>query len=94
LRLRTGIFITVTPSDHPRFTFHFTPTSSSWLNGVEGFSAELSKRRLKRGVFRSVQELRAAINRFLDETTMIQSPSHGLQTQPKSSLPSNEGTNC
>src|SRR6516225_5229457 len=52
----------------PRFTFHFTPTSSSWLNAVEGVFAKLSKRRLKRGVFRSVQELRTAINRFLDET--------------------------
>jgi transposase len=53
---------------HPRFTFHFTPTSSSWLNAVEGFFAKLSRRRLKRGVFRSVRELQAAINRFLDET--------------------------
>ena len=53
---------------HPRFTFHFTPTSSSWLNAVEGFFAKLSKRRLKRGVFRSVRELQAAIKRFLDET--------------------------
>jgi transposase len=53
---------------HPRFTFHFTPTSSSWLNAVEGFFAKLSKRRLKRGVFRSVRELKATINRFLDQT--------------------------
>ena len=53
---------------HPRFTFHFTPTSSSWLNAVEGFFAKLSRRRLKRGVFRSVRELKAAISRFLDET--------------------------
>jgi transposase len=53
---------------HPRFTFHFTPTSSSWLNAVEGFFAKLSRRRLKRGVFRSIRELKAAISRFLDET--------------------------
>ena len=52
---------------HERFTFHFTPTSCSWLNAVEGFFAKLSKRRLKRGVFHSVVELRAAINRFLAE---------------------------
>jgi transposase len=50
---------------HPRFTFHFTPTSCSWLNAVEGFFAKLAKRRLKRGVFRSVVDLQAAINRFL-----------------------------
>ena len=42
---------------HPRWTFHFTPTSSSWLNAVEGFFAKLSRRRLKRGVFCSVVEL-------------------------------------
>ena len=34
---------------HPRWTFHFTPTSASWLNAVEGFFATLTKRRLKRG---------------------------------------------
>ena len=38
---------------HQRFTFHFTPTSCSWLNAVEGFFAKLTKRRLKRGVFPS-----------------------------------------
>ena len=52
---------------HPRWTFHFTPTSASWLNAVEGFFATLTKRRLKRGVFRSIVELQAAINRFLAE---------------------------
>jgi len=50
---------------HPRFTFHFTPTSASWLNAVEGFFAILAKRRLKRGVFKSVVDLQACINRFL-----------------------------
>ena len=53
---------------HERITFHFTPTSCSWLNAVEGFFARLAKRRLKRGVFRSVVDLQAAINRFRRET--------------------------
>ena len=53
---------------HPRWTIHFTPTSSSWLNAVEGCFAKLTKRRLKRGVFGSVVELQAAINRFIAET--------------------------
>ena len=53
---------------HPRWTFHFTPTSASWLNAVEGFFAKLSRRRLKRGVFRSVADLKAAINRFVTQT--------------------------
>ena len=53
---------------HPRFVFHFTPTSASWLNAVEGFFAKLAKKRLKRGVFRSLQELKDAIHRFLDDS--------------------------
>lgn len=52
---------------HPRWTFHFVPTSCSWLNAVEGFFANLAKRRLKRGVFRSLVDLQAAINRFVHE---------------------------
>ncbi|MFQ5438948.1 MAG: IS630 family transposase [Paracoccaceae bacterium] len=52
---------------HPRWTFHFTPTSSSWLNAVEGFFAKLTRRRLKRGVFHSLVDLQAAINRFIKE---------------------------
>lgn len=52
---------------HPRWVFHFVPTSCSWLNAVEGFFAKLAKRRLKRGVFNSVVDLQAAINRFLAE---------------------------
>jgi transposase len=52
---------------HPRFTFHFTPTSASWINAVEGFFAKLTKRRLKRGVFHSLVALQATIKRFLAE---------------------------
>ncbi len=50
---------------HPRWTFHFIPTSSSWLNAVEGFFAKLTRRRLKHGVFHSLVDLQAAINRFI-----------------------------
>ena len=53
---------------HPRFTFHFTPTSCSWANAVEGLFAKLTRHRLKRGVFTSIVELQAAINRFIAET--------------------------
>ena len=59
---------------HPRFTFHFTPTSCSWLNAVEGFFAKLTKRRLKRGVFHSLVDLQAAINRFLAEQNQNPKP--------------------
>jgi len=59
---------------HPRFVFHFTPTSASWLNAVEGLFAKLTKKRLKRGVFRSLQELKDAIHRFLDEANANPKP--------------------
>lgn len=50
---------------HPRFKLHFTPTSSSWLNAVEGWFAQLERRALYRGVFSSVKELRDEIQRFI-----------------------------
>jgi len=59
---------------HPRFHFHFTPTSASWLNAVEGFFAKLTRRRLKRGVFKGIVDLQAAINRFLQETNASPKP--------------------
>ena len=79
---------------NPRWTFHFTPTSASWLNAVEGFFAILAKRRLKRGVFRSVADLQAAINRFLEEHNAHPNPSRGPPIQTKSSPPSGAGTKC
>jgi transposase len=51
----------------PRWHVHLTPTSSSWLNQVERFFALLTERQLRRGVHRSVEELEAAINAFLDQ---------------------------
>jgi len=52
---------------HPRWTFHFTPTSCSWLNAVETFFAKLTNRRLRRGTFHSLVALQEAINRFVEE---------------------------
>jgi transposase len=52
---------------HPRWVFHFTPTSASWLNAVEGFFSVLTRRRIRRGVFRSIVDLQAAINRYIGE---------------------------
>jgi len=60
--------------NHPRFVFHFTPTSASWLNAIESFFAKLTKKRLKRRVFRSLQELKDAIHRFLDDTNANPKP--------------------
>ena len=49
----------------PRFHTHFTPTSASWLNAVEGWFAQLERRALQRGAFTSVAELREAIRQFI-----------------------------
>jgi transposase len=49
----------------PRFALHFTPTSSSWLNLVERWFGELTRKRIRRGVFRSVPELVTAIEDFI-----------------------------
>src|SRR6202522_2471531 len=59
---------------HPRWTFHFTPTSASWLNAVEGFFATLTKRRHKRGVFKGIVDLQAAIHRFVADHNQAPSP--------------------
>jgi transposase len=50
---------------HPRFVCHFVPTSSSWLNLVERWFGELTRKRIRRGSFRSVPELKQAIDDFL-----------------------------
>ena len=52
---------------HPRWVFHFTPTSGSWLNAVESFFSALTRRRIRRGTFHSVVDLQAAINRYIDQ---------------------------
>jgi transposase len=51
---------------HPRFTLHFTPTYSSWLNLVERWFAELTEKWLRRGTHRSTKELENAIRRWVD----------------------------
>lgn len=50
---------------HPRFHMHFTPTSSSWTNMVERWFREITEKRIRRGAFRSVEQLIAAINDFI-----------------------------
>lgn len=52
---------------HLRWTFHFTPTSASWLNAVEGFFSALTRRRLRRGTFTGVADLQVAIKRYIAE---------------------------
>jgi transposase len=51
---------------HPRFVLHFTPTSSSWLNLVERWFAELTSKKLRRGAHRSVRELNTDIRAWIE----------------------------
>ena len=51
---------------HPRFVLHFTPTSSSWLNLVERWFAELTTKKLRRGAHRSVRALNADIRAWIE----------------------------
>ena len=52
---------------HPRFHIHFIPTSSSWLNLIERWFGELTRKQLRRGAFKSVEQLKAAIQSFVDQ---------------------------
>ena len=59
---------------HPRFRLHFTPTSASWLNLVERFFGELTQKRIRRGVFKSVKELEAPIGDYVDQRNQNPTP--------------------
>ena len=80
---------------HPRWSFHFTPTSASWLNAVEGFFAILTKRRLKRGVFKGASSIsRPPSTASSSIITSSQSPSSGPPILTKSSPPLRAATKC
>lgn len=53
-------------SRHPRFHFHFTPTSASWLNMVERFFRDLEVKALKRGSFVNVDDLTGAVQEYIN----------------------------
>jgi len=52
---------------HPRFHLQFTPTSSSWLNMVERWFREITDKRIRRGSFKNVPELIAAIMQYIEQ---------------------------
>ena len=52
-------------ADQPRWTFHFTPTSASWINAVENFVSVITRRRIRRGVFTSIADLQHAIRSYI-----------------------------
>jgi transposase len=61
---------------HPRFHLHFTPTSASWVNLVERFFRDITVERIRRGVFHSVDDLKTAIQDYLDHRNSNPKPYH------------------
>lgn len=59
---------------HTRFHFHFTPTSSSWLNLVERWFREITDKRIRRGSFSSVSDLEKAITEYIEENNKKPKP--------------------
>ena len=59
---------------HPRFHFHFVPTSSSWLNQVERWFKEITDKRIRRGTFRSEAELIAAVKLYIERYNEVPRP--------------------
>jgi transposase len=77
---------------HPRFVLHFTPTSSSWLNLVERWFAELTTKLLKRGAHRSVQTLNADIRAWIE--TWNDDPRPYVWTKPAEQILESIATYC
>jgi transposase len=71
-------------ADHPRWVFHFTPTSASWLNAVESFFSTITRRRIRRGVFKSVADLVHAITAYIREHNKTAKPF--LWTKPADAI--------
>ena len=69
---------------HPRFQLHFTPTSASWLNLVERFFGLITEDAIRRGAFRSVAELEAAIEVYLEHHNA--DPKPFIWTAPATSI--------
>jgi transposase len=67
-------------ADHPRVTFHFTPTSASWMNQVETWFGILTRKAIRRGSFRSVKELVAMIDAFTRQWNERSSPFEWVRT--------------
>ena len=79
---------------HPRFVFHFTPTSASWLNAVVGVFAKLTKSVSSAACSDPSKNSKTPSTAPSTTPTQTQSPLPGPRTPTKSSQPSNEGTKC
>jgi transposase len=78
-------------TDHPRWVFHFTPKSACWINTVEGFFSTITRKRIRRGVFKSVADLQDAIVRYIGEHNKAAKPFVWTKP-PMQSWPSSPGS--
>ena len=76
----------------PRWHLHFTPTSASWLNLVEGWFALLTRRRLQRGAFQQTSDLEAAIHAYIAQTNA--DPKPFVWTKPADAILASVGRFC
>lgn len=67
-------------ADHPRYHVHFTPTSASWLNQVERWFAEITRKRIRRGSFRSLRKLEKAIRDYIRANNKAPQPFQWVAT--------------
>jgi len=84
---------------HPkraRWHLHFTPTSSSWLNLVEGWFSLLTKKRLQRGIFNSIDELTEAIETWTEHWNddPIHSSDQDRRSHPEQATPGQSSSTC
>ncbi|MFJ8871308.1 transposase, partial [Streptomyces sp. NPDC102473] len=77
---------------HPRFHMHFTPTSSSWLNLVERWFAELTTQQIRRGAHKSVQALEKDIRNWI--TTWNEDPKPFIWTKTADQILESLATYC
>ena len=76
----------------PRYHLHFTPTSSSWLSQVERWFAKITEQRIRRGVFKSVDQLITAIDHYIEANN--RSPKTFVWTAPAELILDRSGTLC
>jgi transposase len=70
-------------ADRPQYHVHFTPTSSSWLNQVERWFAEITRKRIRRGTFRNVRDLTKAIGDYVRQYNRNPQPFHWVASASK-----------
>jgi transposase len=70
-------------ADRPHYHVHFTPTSSSWLNQIERWFAEITRKRIRRGTFRSVRDLTKAIRDYVRQYNRNPKPFHWVASASK-----------